>query len=469
MPHEMKDMIVLLPGILGSELKKDGKVVWGFKASVMLKNLLSGGKRFEKDLLLHDPDQDDGIVATRLLPDLHLIPGLWKVDGYSRIIKSLEKLFDLTEGRNFHTFPYDWRRDNRRTAKLLETFIGDRLKAWRESSGNADAKVILIAHSMGGLVSRYYLEVLGGFRDTRALFTFGTPYRGSVLALKTLGNGVKVYPPVVKPITVKPASRVARSLPSLYQLRPTYRCWIEDEKRIGLKDANKLPTHVDAARMADALAFHDETQDAAGQNGANYKTFTATGFVEKTSLTGWLSGDGGVLSSRKLDGREWGGDGTVPRFSSNPTSLIPGIQAMFGRNEHGSIQNAKETIAHLEGALTEFDIDGTRFSGGELNLDIQDLYLKGDPVIVRASAPIPLSAVAVDLWRDGQVVAEDIPTTTDFNEEFEALLNDLPVGDYTVRCRSLEGAATEGSFAVLDMDAAEIEGEPSGDTEGDVE
>ena len=30
--HEMPDIIVLLPGITGSVLTKDGKVVWGFSA-----------------------------------------------------------------------------------------------------------------------------------------------------------------------------------------------------------------------------------------------------------------------------------------------------------------------------------------------------------------------------------------------------------------------------------------------------
>jgi hypothetical protein len=33
---------------------------------------------------------------------------------------------------------------------------------------------------MGGLVARHYLEVFDGWRDTRMLVTFGTPYRGSV-------------------------------------------------------------------------------------------------------------------------------------------------------------------------------------------------------------------------------------------------------------------------------------------------
>jgi triacylglycerol esterase/lipase EstA (alpha/beta hydrolase family) len=44
---------------------------------------------------------------------------------------------------------------------------------------------------MGGLISRYYLEVLEGWRDCRALVTFGTPYRGAVDAVNYLANGYK--------------------------------------------------------------------------------------------------------------------------------------------------------------------------------------------------------------------------------------------------------------------------------------
>ena len=47
---------------------------------------------------------------------------------------------------------------------------------------------------MGGLVSRYFLECLEGWKDTKALVTFGTPYRGSLNALDGLANGLKKGP-----------------------------------------------------------------------------------------------------------------------------------------------------------------------------------------------------------------------------------------------------------------------------------
>ena len=67
---------------------------------------------------------------------------------------------------------------------------------------------------MGGLVSRYYLEVLEGWRDAKALFTFGTPYRGSPMALNFLANGYKNQ--------FLDLTEVLRSLPSADQLLPIY-------------------------------------------------------------------------------------------------------------------------------------------------------------------------------------------------------------------------------------------------------
>ena len=77
---------------------------------------------------------------------------------------------------------------------------------------------MLVGHSMGGLVARHYLEVLDGWRDTRMLVTFGTPYRGSLNALDFLCNGFKKK---IGPIGVD-LTRLLRSLTSVYQLLPRY-------------------------------------------------------------------------------------------------------------------------------------------------------------------------------------------------------------------------------------------------------
>jgi alpha-beta hydrolase superfamily lysophospholipase len=91
------------------------------------------------------------------------------------MIARLQSALGLQNGKNLFPFPYDWRRDSRVSARHLHGLCQQWLTSWRESSGNPDAKVISLVHSMGGLIARYHLEVMGGWKDARALISFGTP------------------------------------------------------------------------------------------------------------------------------------------------------------------------------------------------------------------------------------------------------------------------------------------------------
>src|SRR5690242_186917 len=111
------DVIVLLPGITGSVLAKDGKDVWALSGGAIMRGLRSLGRNLQH-LRIQDDDPEvddlgDGITAPRIMPDTHLIPGLWKIDGYSKMASTILDQLDVTRGSNFFEFPYDWRRDNR--------------------------------------------------------------------------------------------------------------------------------------------------------------------------------------------------------------------------------------------------------------------------------------------------------------------------------------------------------------------
>lgn len=220
----MADVVVLLPGIGGSVLTRNGKDVWAPSASAVLGALASLGGSLESLELREDDwlvdDLGDGVAADRLVPDLHTLPGLWKIDGYTAIEKFLLARFDLQKGRNYFPFPYDWRRDNRVAARRLAEQSATWLRDWRGASGNSAAQLVLIGHSMGGLVSRYFVEALGGWKDTRAIVTFGTPYYGSLNAVEFLCNGFqKRFGPFEKDLT-----RLLRSFTGLHQLVPVYKC-----------------------------------------------------------------------------------------------------------------------------------------------------------------------------------------------------------------------------------------------------
>jgi hypothetical protein len=76
------------------------------------------------DLELRDDDSDDGITAPVVMPDVHLITGLWKIDGYAKFAASLQERFSATPNRNYFAFSYDWRRD-KLSGSLSRDTVGD--------------------------------------------------------------------------------------------------------------------------------------------------------------------------------------------------------------------------------------------------------------------------------------------------------------------------------------------------------
>jgi len=171
----------------------------------------------------------------------------------------LVKRLRTVPGDSYVEFAYDWRLDNRVAAQDLRDRIAVWLAARRQTHPNA--RVVLVAHSMGGLVARYYLEVLGGWRDARALVTFGTPYRGSLNALETLSNGL------TKAFGLVDLSDLVRSFPSIHQLLPIYPCVViaDGSVRRVTEVAREIPgLNVDAVTAA--RAFHAEIEDAVAAN-----------------------------------------------------------------------------------------------------------------------------------------------------------------------------------------------------------
>jgi pimeloyl-ACP methyl ester carboxylesterase len=401
-PREFTDIVALVPGITGSVLERHGREVWGTSVDAVLRGLFSGGRSIQ-DLLLErdDPDEDepgDGVQATRLVNDVHLFPGLCAIDGYTKIAKRLRQRLGLTSGDNYFELPYDWRRDNRVAARKLQRESAQWLARRRQT--HPDASLVLLAHSMGGLVARYFLEVLGGWRDTRALVTFGTPYRGSVNAIDTLVNGVRKA-------GILDLTDLSRSFTSIYQLLPIYPCLDAGTGTlVRLSDASRIPRlspqHLERVRAADA--FHRDIQSAVEANqaasGADVVRYTlrpVVGIDQPTGQTAVVSGDRVEILRSRGDTDE-SGDGTVPRISATPIEMGES-HAAFAAARHGSLQNVDAVLAHVQGVLTTpRDLANVRAAGAPitLSLDLDALFSRQEPVqfAVRPSEEgVPLEAV----------------------------------------------------------------------------
>jgi len=90
--NAMRHLLIFLPGIMGSVLLKEGRDIWALSGQALWQYLRTMGTVGESLQLLSIIDDDwrrddlgDGIVATRLIEDLHSVPGLVEHAGYSVI------------------------------------------------------------------------------------------------------------------------------------------------------------------------------------------------------------------------------------------------------------------------------------------------------------------------------------------------------------------------------------------------
>jgi pimeloyl-ACP methyl ester carboxylesterase len=467
----MRDMVVILPGILGSVLQKDGKDLWAISGQA-ISQVLTRSEDTLRNLKLtqDDPNAEslgDGIRATALIQDTHLIPGLWKIDGYTQTSRLITDHFNVIPGNiytdpddkaaNFYSFPYDWRRDNRANARILKRLIDKRLKCWRERSGAADAKVILLGHSMGGLVSRYYLEVLEGWCDCRALFTFGTPYRGSLNAVNFLANGYKQL--------FLDLTDVMRSLTSVYQLLPVYKVINANGEFYRVAELNDLP-NIDPTRAKDALAFHREIEAAVErhlqdeQYRSGFTVVPISGTDQPTLQSAALLLNGKLFVSEELpavlrkrvDLND--GDGTVPKVSSIPIERSSNFDNFFIAEKHGALQNQTQVLESLMNCLqmSQFDLSAVKALQASISLSLEDLYLPDELINIRAriKSPAPLKYLKAEIT---SVSDSHSPLTFDFVEretEWELAIADLPAGLYRIKVHA-EGLGEQIPTPVHDV------------------
>jgi hypothetical protein len=450
----LKDMVVILPGITGSVLERDNKEIWGGSPGAIIRALLSRGGSW-KDLELPD---DGGVEATKVIRDVHIVPGLHKIDGYTALIEAVEKEFEIRQGlggdseaTNFVEFPYDWRQDNRLSAERLEEVVGEKLKRWRQASGATDAKAILLAHSMGGLVSRYWLECLGGWPDCRALFTFGTPYRGSLDSLGYLVNGYRK--------AVLDLSKMMRSLPSAHQLLPIYRAVAVDGSVRRVREIPDLPG-IDPGLARDATKFHDEiaaavdrNREEAGSPADPYLLVPIVGtrqptLQSATFAAGRLTVGGAVPEG--IDSLLGGGDGTVPRVSATPLELSDKHRETFRPERHSSLQANRAVLEDVIDRIRDLQarglgevraVEATAEGKTALSVDVDDAYLPEEPVEVRARV-LGAEAVLGDLEASLEPLAGAAAPRVERMQEREGewrLAARLDPGDYRVTVRMAGG------------------------------
>lgn len=320
------DLVVFVPGFLGSRLTRDGRDVWAGCSDALLRSRPSSRALAEIALPpgLGDepPEERFRLAAEELITAPDSMPGLLSCMGHPDIRAALG---DPVPGQ-FVPFAYDWRLSHRLVAERLKARVERELTRWSEQVDRFfpdrpdDPGVVLVCHSTGGLAGRYYLECLGGRETARTLVTLGTPHQGFARTVRLLtghATGDDASP-------LNEALRdLALGLPSVAQMLPVHEAVrVSGKSRPRTLSDRRYPVPgLPGELVADAFSFHGRFHaareahrrtDAGGR--LPYEVYSVGSTAHPTVHAVGLSPDGLRLAE---DGDVLGpGDGTVPRDSA---------------------------------------------------------------------------------------------------------------------------------------------------------
>lgn len=318
----MKHVVVLIPGVMGSVLKLGQDEIWpGSVGSLVLRY------RKMKELMRDD------LVASDCIR--------------SFVFKQYQALIDDLAICNFHESDktlliaaYDWRRSIHLSAETLALQLE---KAFDHHAGGLE--ISLVAHSMGGLVARCYLEsenfgTRRGFDRIRQLITIGTPHRGAAVALPlTLGSEKRLFLSADQVLQLTSDPRY----PGAYQLLPQAAepfAWDDRSDQLAVANIydtdNRAALGLVAGNLSAANAFHQSLDHTKRPAAVRYFCFAGNRQLT-ASLVRLQAEDSGRLLANKVE-QEDAGDGTVPIWSST----LPGVQFLYVSGEHGTLYKSDE-------------------------------------------------------------------------------------------------------------------------------
>jgi len=308
-PNKHAPLIYLLPGLLGSKLGMH--------------------TRHASDMLWLDPLA----VITGRLPQLAIgkrravKPLGIMLPGYLKLILSLQ-----AAGFRVRSYAYDWRRS-----------VQDLGKQLAEELLHETGEVMIVAHSMGGLLARVALKQTGSAKVTRVI-QLGTPNQGSYALVQVLRS---CYPTVRKLGAVDQLNnaealtqQVFSSYYSFYEMLPrkTY------TKGIDLFDIKQWPAH---ALMPSATRLQLARRLFRHLAAADRRCHVIAGVDQATVCGVHREQDEFIFQY------DHAGDGTVPLSSA----MWPGAQHWYVADAHGQLprntQVCQATIDLLRDETTQ--------------------------------------------------------------------------------------------------------------------
>lgn len=477
-----KTPVILVPGFGASELSctYDGRFQMTWPNAIIATNGLWGKMELGRDgASPADPSDQCNRTVT---PTGKALPSIFgATDIHAKSVAWLNK---IAPG-HFYEFGWDFRKGPDQTLERLDQFI-DRVRARHGAS-----RVTLVAHSYGGLLSRWYIDEPGRAKKVARVANFGSPHWGAPKAWFAMAYGYES--PSFSELDLATPDSVfksfAKNLTGLYYLLPPeawfknapaeLRNWLEvDDKPITgtYLVADQIRAFGGNSRIADEVAANQKKHISGFKrtNGVDWRIFVGSGVAALGHVRAY-SGTRDVQYS-------WvNGDGTVPLISQRQSATTRGKQLGDKTPTYNfcEVPHMEEMEReNIQNAVTPFIVsghdpivDGKALWGNPCELEEREYIVTGDEDTrsIELSKAVPAGAASararasqapaerlslqaaeaaglVELIDDGRkrVFVPTVPVTIHFG----------PGSGGTVQTAPITGDGRRGASTVYDIPAA---------------
>lgn len=405
------DPVILVPGILGS---------WEVKNQL-------------------------GMMEWKLDPIFHVYDNLME----AMISAGYKEHLIYGKDRDLFVFPYDWRVDNNVTAGLLK----QKIEEVKEITGRD--KVDIVAHSMGGLVTRAYVEGNDYQNDIDQVIFLGTPHLGSLESYIGYDGGeftgdsgwLFKYAFQIEAIShgyINLLNYIHEKVPTVQQLLPIYD-YLQDKQVDNNWQYRVYPTNYPINPFLENLNTPENLNLLKQRvnitnivsNLGNFSTLNIINVVPDPDLDDnkWLHGYPENLTSSQGGLIFGSGDGTVPYKSANSLTAVDSIETVGKVHKDLPTTMQEEVVETLTGHRPESYFNNKLTSTIKRWLFIR-VYSPVDFVVTAPDG----KRIGKDFMGNGDINEIDDAFYSGFGNEAEfALIPNPTEGDYKIKVQGVDG------------------------------